>query len=384
LTVRPIRNDRDYENAISRAVVLIESSKSADRDELEVLQALIEQWERRKYPSTPPTPVEAIRFRMQQQGLKPRDLEAYLGPRSRVSEILSGTRSLTVDMMRALHHHLDIPADVLLGIPEQLTKNKATPAPAALRKLKAFRLMWPKEDTEAFVERAFGGASPLPLMRKTRTERTNAKTDLAALEAWCAAVQIKAQTVDVCPLKAKLGMDEARKLAALSCENNGPTKVADKLAKWGVVFIALPHLPGTYLDGAAMCRSDKAPIIAVTVRHDRLDNFWFTVLHEFCHVAKHLKPDAPVIVDDLDVKGDDDIEREADKFAQDALIPSNIWRVADHPELTADEVREVAARAKVHPSIVAGRWQRSYDDYRRFAKLMVRGEIRAQLDIQDA
>ena len=359
------------------------SSTPEERDELEVIQALTEQWERRNHVLRAPTPIEAIRFRMQQQDLKPRDLETYLGSKSRVSEILSGTRSLTIDMIRALHRHLHIPADVLIGESEQLPKDKIVPAPAALRKLQTYRVMKSKEDVGAFVRRAFRGPSPIPLMRKTRTERTNAKTDVAALEAWCAAVLIKSDSVVVKPLKANLGMPEARKLAVLSSQIDGPTKVAETLASWGVVFVALPHLPGTFLDGAAMCRADKTPIIAITARHDRLDNFWFTLLHEFCHVAKHLGQDASVIVDDLEVKGHDQIEQEADEFAQNALVPPSIWKLANSLDITGDELQSVAANAKVHPSIVAGRWQRTFNDYRRFSKLMVRGEIRGQLGIQD-
>lgn len=380
---RPIRSDGDYEKALKRAEILMRSPKPEARDELEVLQALTEQWERREYVLSAPTPVEAIKFRMQQQNLKPRDLETYLGSKSRVSEILSGTRSLTIDMIRALHYHLHIPANVLIGAPEQLPKDKAVPAAAALRKLQSYRVMKSKEDVGAFVRRAFGGPSPIPLMRKTRTERTNAKTDVAALEAWCAAVLVRSGSVVVKPLKANLGMVEARKLAALSSQADGPTKVAKTLANWGIVFVALPHLPGTYLDGAAMCRADRTPIIAVTVRHDRLDNFWFTLLHEFCHVAKHLGDGASVILDDLDVKGHDQIEQEADKFAQDALVPPDMWKLASSSDITGEELKSIAEMARVHPSIVAGRWQRTFDDYRRFSKLMVRGEIRAQLEMEN-
>jgi len=71
-------------------------------------------------------------------------------------------------------------------------------------------------------------------------------------------------------------------------------------------------------DGAAICRGDGAPLIALTLRYDRLDNFWFTLLHEFAHVSCHLSGDTSVILDDLDVKGSDKIEAEADEFARNA------------------------------------------------------------------
>jgi HTH-type transcriptional regulator/antitoxin HigA len=145
----------------------------------------------------------------------------------------------------------------------------------------------------------------------------------------------------------------------------------------------MPHLPGTYLDGAAMRRpADGAPVIALTLRHDRIDNFWFTLLHEFCHVARHLGAESSLIVDDLEVASRAKLELEADAFAQEALVPKGTWKLADNPELTSEEVTDVASRAGVHPSIVAGRWQRTYSDYRRFSKLIIRGEVRSLLNFE--
>jgi HTH-type transcriptional regulator/antitoxin HigA len=64
------------------------------------------------------------------------------------------------------------------------------------------------------------------------------------------------------------------------------TRVRDTLAKLGVILITLEHLPGTFVDGAAICRGDGVPVIALTLRHDRVDNFWFTLLHEIAHVRR--------------------------------------------------------------------------------------------------
>ena len=68
-----------------------------------------------------------------------------------------------------------------------------------------------------------------------------------------------------------------------------------------------------------MCRRDGTSVIGVTLRHDRIDNFWFTLLHEFAHVCCHLSEDRQVILDDLEVGSDDGIEAQADAFASDAL-----------------------------------------------------------------
>ena len=86
-----------------------------EADELSVLADLVEVYEEKHFPIDPPTPVEAIRFRMEQAGLEPRDLEPYIGSRGKVSEVLSGKQPLTLPMIRALHKHLGIPAEVLVG-----------------------------------------------------------------------------------------------------------------------------------------------------------------------------------------------------------------------------------------------------------------------------
>lgn len=141
--------------------------------------------------------------------------------------------------------------------------------------------------------------------------------------------------------------------------------------------VTLEHLPGTYLDGAAMRREDGIDVIAMTLRHDRIDNFWFTLLHEFCHVSHHLKGDTDLILDDLELKSTDEIEDEADAFAQNALIPPELWK--QRRNMTSEDVNAMAKASGVHPAIVAGRWQRENNDYRRFSKLLGRGEVRNRL-----
>jgi len=141
----------------------------------------------------------------------------------------------------------------------------------------------------------------------------------------------------------------------------------------------MEHLPGTYLDGAAMRRGDGSAIIALTLRHDRIDNFWFTLLHEIAHVSLHLSSDTQVILDDLELRSAEAVEAEADRFAQHALIPDEVWQAKAKADFTAADVIDLAQDLHIHPAIVAGRWQREYRDYRRFAKLLGHGEVRGRL-----
>jgi HTH-type transcriptional regulator/antitoxin HigA len=114
--LRPIRNEKQYEKALARAYDLMQiklKSGSQEADELEVLSLLIENYEEKHYAIAPPHPIEAIKFRLDQMGLKPSDLEPILGYRSRVSEILGGKRKLTIAMIRNLHNELHIPLESL-------------------------------------------------------------------------------------------------------------------------------------------------------------------------------------------------------------------------------------------------------------------------------
>ena len=116
MDIKPIRNARDHKQAMKEIEALMTARKgTSEGDWLDVLSTLVEDWERRHQPILPPDPIEAIRFRMEQQGLTAADLAPLLGGASRVSEILHRKRSLTITMIRNLHRTLHIPAEVLVG-----------------------------------------------------------------------------------------------------------------------------------------------------------------------------------------------------------------------------------------------------------------------------
>src|SRR5688572_15674975 len=116
--VTPIRTESDHKAALARIDALMNAvPDSREAEELAVLADLVEAYESKHFPIEPPTPIEAIRFRMEQADLEPRDLEPYIGSRGKVSEVLSGKQPLTLPMIRALHKHLGIPAEVLVQDP---------------------------------------------------------------------------------------------------------------------------------------------------------------------------------------------------------------------------------------------------------------------------
>jgi HTH-type transcriptional regulator/antitoxin HigA len=114
-SVRPIRTENDY-NAALREVERLWGSKtgSPEGDRLDVLATLIEAYEDEQYPMDPPDPIEAIKFRMEQQGLTRKDLEPLIGTRTRVAEVLNRRRGLSIEMIRRLHATLGISAEILI------------------------------------------------------------------------------------------------------------------------------------------------------------------------------------------------------------------------------------------------------------------------------
>lgn len=113
--LKPIRSEQDYEEALAEAEGLWGARTGTPKgDRLDVLATLIEAYEAEHYPMDPPDPIEAIKFRMEQQQLTRKDLEKILGTRMRVSEVLNRKRGLSINMIRALHQKLGISADVLI------------------------------------------------------------------------------------------------------------------------------------------------------------------------------------------------------------------------------------------------------------------------------
>jgi HTH-type transcriptional regulator / antitoxin HigA len=116
MNIQPIHSDADLERAFARLEVLWNAAEGTpEADELEVLSILIEKYEDEHYSIGPSDPIEAIKFRMEQQGLTPRDLEAYIGSSGRVSEVLNRKRKLSLRMIKRLHDGLNIPYESLMS-----------------------------------------------------------------------------------------------------------------------------------------------------------------------------------------------------------------------------------------------------------------------------
>jgi HTH-type transcriptional regulator/antitoxin HigA len=392
--VRLIKTEADYETALARVADLMDAEAgTAEGDELEHLAMVIEAYEEQHHPIELPDPISAIQFRMEQEGLTNKDLVPYIGSSAKVSEVLSGKRDLTLSMIRALHKHLGIPAEVLIQepggtIPDEMNDLDWSRFPILEMAKRGF--VKSKKNIKDHAEqllrdlmnRAGGIGVAAPLCRKNDGGRRNAKMDSYALAGWCMFVLAKAGETKpkVAYKKGVITRAFLREIAKLSAFDDGPKRAQKYLADHGIVLVVAEHLSNTYLDGAAMVLADGTPVIGMTLRYDRLDNFWFCLLHELVHVARHLGNGSErLFVDDLDLrsKDDDPREREADEWAEEALIPKKEWD--EHPAQDApypSNVLSLAQRVGVHPAIVAGRIRWRDRNYRILSQFVGSGEVR--------
>lgn len=118
MDIRPLHTEADYQEALAAVSALVDADPAPDTpegDKLEILSMLMKRYEAGHFPMDLPDPISAIRFRMEQAGLTPRDMRPYLGNLNRVYEVLNGKRALCLAMIRRLHRDLKIPANVLIA-----------------------------------------------------------------------------------------------------------------------------------------------------------------------------------------------------------------------------------------------------------------------------
>ncbi len=391
LKIRPIQSRDDYEGMISLVDALIDAAPGSEEyEKLQIASDLVWGWEQKNVEIPPPDPIEAIKHRLDAAGLTLRDLRPYLGSDARVSEIMTGKRDLTLRMVRALHTHLGIPLESLVH--ERSVDLNDAPDIGSYPIAEMIKLGWCGDYTDpkaAYEEEAWnwfceqGRAREFQsaaLCRQNSQSYANAKTDMASLYAWCLRVRALAIAQELPNKYRKELIDEEflSSIAHFSRFPNGPTLAKEKLNSVGVHLVIAKHLRSTYLDGAAMLLEDGTPVIGMTLRHDRLDNFWHCLLHECVHAWRHLgQPDSPSFFhDDFDVRGDlNEAEAEADALASKALIPeAAIDALGSLAFLSTSDIRVLAEKHLVSEAVVAGRIRYRTSNFSKFAKMLGYGE----------
>jgi len=393
-----IKNEEQYEEYLNIAESLIDLDPepgSKEGDELELLTLLIEKYEDEHYPIDFPDPIEAIKFRMEHQGITQKELASFIGSPSKVSEVLNRKRPLTLKMIRVLNKHLNIPAEILLGkeggtIPKNLADIEWSKFPIIEMFNKNY---FPDFQDTKYKAKALAEELIRPLLDLTKPYlevqplnrqhiRSGSEADRYALIAWHAKALSKAinQPLDI---KFEIGFINDKfitDLLSLSREENGSKLAQNFLKSYGIHLVIEPKLKHTHIDGSVFWNKSENPVIIMTLRYDRLDNFWFTLLHEIGHLHLHLNNDDYTnFVDDLQkINALDDFEKEADDFASNALIPPRFWKDKLLTDFKTEEIISLAESIGVHTAIVAGRIRWENNNYKILSKLIGSREVRKQ------
>jgi HTH-type transcriptional regulator / antitoxin HigA len=392
MNIKVIKSEAEYSEAMAAIEHLMSldlAPNSKEFSELEVLSVLIEKYESGHVDLGPVDPIEAIKFRMDQQGLKNRDLIPYIGSIGKVSEVLNRKRPLSLNMIRALHKGLGIPYSSLMEdtqdaeeelnidwlqfpLKEMVTRNLFDCE--SLSEIKNYT----EENIRNFFGPRFNSLSPA-LLRTTM--RSGRQMNKYALFVWHV-LSLKKAEEKKNKVKFEIELlDDSffENLLGLSFLDEGPLLAVEYLEKFGIRLVFNDHFSKTYLDGAALLLEDKSPVISMTLRHDRLDNFWFVLMHELAHIKLHLyNTDSEAIYDDLDSSAVDEMEQEADEYAMNWLVPEGA-KCEIMLFTSAPEIKQAAKKYNRSPAIFAGALRKARNNYRIFNQLIGRGAVREML-----
>jgi HTH-type transcriptional regulator/antitoxin HigA len=217
------------------------------------------------------------------------------------------------------------------------------------------------------------------LHRKTTGEISPARR--AALLAWQARVLSKArQQSGLARQFSPPPAEVVSQIAKLSVEPDGIIKAVELLLQFGIIAVFEKHLPRTKLDGAAMSLDGRYGVIGMTIRLNRIDNFWFVLLHELGHLIRHWhRVQSGAFVDEEAGDSDEAVEQEANEFAENAILSRTVWQASlIRFTKSSDAVREYAARLGIHPALIAGRIRRERS-YTEFSELLGSGDVKSTL-----
>lgn len=381
MELRLIRDDLQYAALLEQAkeiAIADPMSGTPEAEKLAVISVLLEKYEEARFKLEMPDPIDAIVYRLAELGLKQKDFAEVIGSRSRASEVLSRKRGLTIEMIRAVHEQLKIPAEILIGHPkdEEVDSNLIEWSKFPVREMKK-RGWFDVESIDgktgedlirSFFARTSNHSHSAPVLLRRTLAGVAKEENQYAIYAWIARVLIRARDLkkpDVRYVQSSITDEFLKQIAKLSRSPDGPTLAREFLAMKGITLVIEPHLPKTKLDGAAMLDEDGAPVIGLTIRYDRIDYFWFTLMHELVHVQRHLGRQNSAFVDEDDLSNEEERELEANIFAAEAFIPRQIWKSSEaYRTKRHDAVVRLADSLMIHPAIVAGRIQRETGNYR--------------------
>jgi HTH-type transcriptional regulator/antitoxin HigA len=343
-----------------------------------------------------PPPGDFIREELETRGWAQRDLAYVLGmPEQSVNMVVSGKRGITADMARALGDAFDVAPEFFLNLQTAYELSRAKqPATDVARKgrlqsaypvREMIKRGWLKDGDGASLEQqmcAFfevANTNDMPELAHAAKRTGGGAEATPVQQAWLFRVRQIAREMVLPTYSEKALRAALENLHALMTAPEEARNVPRILSECGVRFVLVESLPGAKIDGVCFWL-DGAPVIGMSCRHDRIDNFWFVLRHEIEHVLRRHAVDQ-TIFDDLDGEnagtGDSvpEQERVANAASADFGVPSaklDSFVARKAPYISERDVASFAALLHVHPGVVAGRLRWKLQDWKIFSKLLVK------------
>lgn len=339
-------------------------------------------------PLRPVSPGRIILRELQARAWQQRDLAEVMGrPEQAISEIIRGKKQITYETARELASAFGTSADFWMNLEAnyrlQLAERGGEEGDIRRRALiyqrvpyrELVRRGWiddrdtlPEQEREVCKFLGIASLDEQPRLAIAARRSAHGTPEQAAQVAWARRVEFLAGQQSI-GAYSRDALDAAiPDLLLYSQREEDTARVPHAVLALGVHLVLVPHLPHTYLDGAALYR-DHHPVVALTLRYDRLDNFWFTLMHELGHIVLG---HPGVYLDSLFGPNASSTvrEQEANACAEGWLIDREEYqRFRECQDLSSAAVREFAAGLGRHPSIVAGRIQHETGNYRRYSRL---------------
>ncbi|HDH06486.1 MAG TPA: addiction module antidote protein, HigA family [Nitrospirae bacterium] len=184
--------------------------------------------------------------------------------------------------------------------------------------------------------------------------------DTPALMAWVRKAEIEARKMSCSKFDPNKFKQSIKQLPGFSASDTLTGQIPQKLCKLGIRIVFIPHLPQTRVDGAAFWLDNKMPVVAISLRMDRADNYWFTLMHELAHLLESYRNNVSYIDNDIAGEPENKIEEKANNTAHDMLIPPDSFKLfvkQNKPYFSRNVVISFAQELGIHPAIVVGRLQ---------------------------
>jgi HTH-type transcriptional regulator / antitoxin HigA len=248
----------------------------------------------------------------------------------------------------------------------------------SLKKLKEHGLLESFSDAQAMSQLFINS-----LESNNQLFRKNAHADDQLISLWLAKVASRAKSLFVdeeVPSFNKITQEQLKNIARLSQNEKIILELPNYMFNIGVLLIYQQSLPGMKLDGAVFTLASGNPVIGLSFRYPRLDNFWFTFMHELSHICLHFEQLETPILDDFDEKNDQqklDIEIQANMLAKKSFVDRASWRNCPPKYSNREEdVFAFAETMQIHPAIVAGMLQKESNNYTRYRKIVDKINVR--------